>query len=98
MRKGLKRSIEKWENIIRGECRDDKSDNCGLCIASGRVCGNCIIPEVSGSSGCSGTPWEAWYFHQRSMHLHIDHLVIRCEVCQRLAEEELLFLKSLWEV
>ena len=61
----LKRSIQKWKLIERGEMPDLGNKNCDLCIKHSNAagftqCRGCPVMDYTGVTGCRNTPWTAW--------------------------------------
>lgn len=57
-RKALMDSIEKWEQIARGEMIDDGTDNCSLCHEFyDRECSGCPVSIATGHRLCERTPY-----------------------------------------
>ena len=90
--KALKGSIVKWEKIVAGKGEDRGSLDCPLCQLPDNDC-----DEDCPVRGCINSPWDEWSSHH--MFEHDDrktHRVFKnCPKCERLAQAELDFLKSL---
>lgn len=88
-REALERSIQKWEELAA--TGDDKlgRNNCSLCdLFWNRHCTGCPVFESTGKSLCIGTPYEQVE--------HASRAELKCpERVRVLAEQELMFLKSL---
>jgi hypothetical protein len=102
----LQESIKKWEAIVAGTGHDKGVHNCSLCKAySDEDCIECPVMEVTGMSGCDGSPWMVWSSHQTDDHNRKDqggdipnfnyHCEPGCQECIDLATDELNFLREL---
>ncbi len=72
-----------------------------------KVCKGCPVRDETGMDDCKGTPYEKWYRHHRTAHPESFNssfprvlpfprvLTVECPECERLAREELEFLRSL---
>lgn len=89
-------SIEKWEDIVNHQGIDDGGNDCALCHQY-ILCLKCPIHELAGKFDCRDTPYQKWIKHQINEHpdLIFKSKKIKCKVCEKLAKEELEFLKSL---
>jgi len=79
----LKKSIEKWQNILDGTELDKGGDNCPLCqelfsltfqdflqcrFRDFLQCRGCPVRKSTGKPGCRKTPYMDWVKHQRDHH------------------------------
>ncbi len=100
-REALEGSIEKWEKIVRGEGKDEGGGNCPLCVvhvSSGSdICPYCPVRIKSGRRKCRDTPYEEWLEHQGREHRDSEYHIVHCPTCKDLAQQEVVFLKSLRE-
>ena len=93
----LKGSIAKWEAIVAGTGNDERAHNCALCQAF-EDCDGCPVAQRTGHPECIGTPYEDWSGHHIDVHNRYNaplHPRKGCAECERLAQAELDFLKSL---
>ena len=108
-REALKKSIKKWERIVKGKGTDKGPHNCALCkfyhnhkqpalfkywcINDGE---KCPIFQATGRKSCNRSPYEKWEKHHELEHqcYDSDPLHIECEKCLELAIHEWAFLKS----
>jgi len=96
--KALKKSIEKWEKIVKREGEDRGLRNKALCrLFLMKGCKGCPVYSRTGKISCEGTPYIEWIKHHRDKHPSIldVSLKIKCPKCKELALQELEFLKSL---
>jgi len=103
-REALRKSIEKWEAIARGEREDGGAEDCALCglfevdFEIPSLCSGCPVAERTGKGGCAGTPYEEWAAHHYEKHRRTAYTLPRkplCEECRRIAQREVDFLRSL---
>ena len=93
----LAASIKKWEKILDGTGVDQGARNCPLCLEDNQNCGECIIGSNRDNVACAGTPYAKWAGHHIEIHntpILADHIVI-CDVCRKLAQAEIDYLKGL---
>jgi len=92
----LNGSIKKWQDIVDGTGEDNGWRNCPLCVMflDERSCDRCPISEAVDDTGCTGTPHEQWEEYQGEKEMVFPRAVFDT-TSQRLAEEELEFLKGL---
>lgn len=93
--KALKGSIKKWEAIVAGTGTDEGPQNCPLCIlfltrwpAKPPFCVGCPVREITGVSGCEGTPYDDYEKAEAEFGAGSDE-------CKSAAKQELEFLRSL---
>lgn len=92
----LEGSIEKWEAIVAGTGEDHGTDNCDLCAGFHDLdCDGCPVAAKTGLKGCRRTPYTLWDTHMRVAHEDGNRKVAGCAECDRLAQAELDFLRSL---
>lgn len=97
----LKGSILKWEAIAAGHGLDCGPNNCPLCqefAGNGSVaCMGCPVRDRTRRKYCERTPFIKWYAHQIDVHdtYSSNHVEQGCTTCQKLADAEVKFLKSL---
>jgi len=93
--KALVKEIKKWEAIAAGEGAD--VDNCLLCELFAEDCEGCPIYIKTHLRGCVNTPYDDWVGHQEHSHSRPGKkfFEIECPECERIACEQLEFLKSL---
>ena len=93
IKRAFKGSIEKWEKIVEGTGLDLASGNCPLCQKT-NGCSNCPIGGEDGFN-CDSTPYETWINHFKKVHfLYKGEKRVLCEVCRKIAEDEVEFLKG----
>lgn len=90
-------SIAKWIMIKHGLDYDDQDQNCALCLKAHNGCHKCIIFKEVGEHMCLGTPYIAWNNHQWFKHKDKPYNSVYCEVCKRLANDELKFLINIYK-
>lgn len=92
-------SIDKWEGIALKGGVDMGTANCALCAAHrADDCEECPVMEDTGYSGCETTPYEEWCQHQDDEHNNWGgDKKVECDVCKRIALEELVFLMKVRE-
>jgi hypothetical protein len=104
IRKALKGSIRKWEEIVAGKGVDKGGANCPLCQLTEKEyleCDKlpCPIYTKTKMLECQGSPYPKWREHHRSNHPEEDEFLkynrVYCPTCRKLAQTELDFLKSL---
>lgn len=89
----LKKSIQKWEDIVSGKKEEPDCTNCPLCYEFyGDECKGCPVMKKTGKHFCADTPyndaWNAWkVFEKKGLTSHQEYI--------EAAKEELSFLKSL---
>ena len=93
--RALKGSIKKWEKIVEGRERDRGHTNCPLCRLFFGIdfCGGC--PVAKKGSNCLRTPYAKWVIHHNEIHFSRGAYRIECKTCEKLAKQEVKFLKSL---
>lgn len=107
----LKGSIAKWEAVVAGTGKDDRSENCPLCRlfinepkrASDDdhivgYCHGCPVVEAVSNDGCRDTPYAEWSAHHKRDHAQPFgplSVVTDCAECTRLAQAEIDFLRGL---
>lgn len=97
----LEGSIAKWEAIVDGTDADRRTSNCPLCRLflnkedENGGCSGCPVRDAANCDGCGNTPYVDWATHHRNAQHVMDVLSVECDECQRLAQAELDFLKSL---
>ncbi len=99
----LEKSINKWQEIVRGVGTDRASRDCALCKlhSSGFGCGECIIKKETGFNGCKGTPYIEFIEHHDAEHKQEfeewekNGRGIKCEKCVEIALKVLNNLKRL---
>jgi len=102
-KEALERSIAKWNDIVYNDGVDNFGDNCALCQLEDELrededddsCARCPVAIATGEEQCDGSPWEEWNLHQQRSHRGAWPYRTQCDECERLAEKELEFLKSL---
>ena len=96
----LEKSIKHYEeNVITGK-EAANGDHCALCKEYIKFdCKGCLVFIKTGKIGCEDTPWEKFDDHYRNdhdMYIKGDNFPrVVCPECERLARDELRFLKSL---
>jgi len=98
--KAINESIRKWERIITGVESDKGQDDCPLCLFfkgdNGESdCVRCPVYDITMAAFCRFTPYVYWVEHQRKHHAYIVRWKVHCPECEKLAKNELNFLKSL---
>ncbi len=99
----LEKSINKWQDIVRGVGGDRAARDCALCKlhSSGFGCGECIIKKDTGFNGCKGTPYVEFLEHHDAEHKQPyevwerDGREVQCEKCVVLSVRVLDNLKRL---
>ncbi len=93
----LKGSVKKWEKIVDGTGKDATSHNCPLCLITEPSCGDCPVRLKTGEWDCESSPYDKWTNHQRKVHNKKtwQSKTIICKWCEKFAQAELDFLKSL---
>src|SRR3954470_10835225 len=106
----LRGSIAKWEAIVAGKQADRGGRDCPLCarfcpsrrwsnlylVWRKHDCEGCPVLGWSGARHCWGTPYDAWSVHQRLHHRGMTRRAYPgCPSCERRAQAELDFLRSL---
>lgn len=88
----------KWKGIRYRGGEDRGFTNCPLCHPFVvNHCKGCPVYEVTGETGCDGSPYPAWVNHHLYDHEGSDHWIIHpgCKECEELCDEEIAFLESL---
>lgn len=65
VRKALRGSIKKWEDIVAGTTEDLGAKNCALChmfIQDYGSCFGCPIKVDTCQFTCEGTPYDTWSY------------------------------------
>lgn len=92
----LEGSIEKWEAIVAGTGEDHGTDNCDLCAGFYALCCvGCPVAAKVGADSCEGTPYQEWSDHMFETHDGSEMKIAGCAECDRFAQAELDFLRSL---
>jgi hypothetical protein len=94
----LEKSIKKWEDILNNEDVDLGTKNCALCeLFHHYNCNHCPVKNKSGMTFCNDTPYEKWEIHHEEMHgdPSFTKRQPNCPICEKLAKDEIDFLKSL---
>lgn len=95
----LVKSIKKWEKIVAGRGKDHGVWNCALCqVYYNDGCRGCPVFEKTERTCCENTPYDDWNDHQMGVHCNYNMEVgceVECDICLKLAIEELKFLESL---
>ena len=109
---GLKKSIQKWEDIVNEVGSDKASDNCSLCQKFNwtpskslrfKACILCPIYKVTGKISCEKSPYADFQEYlladdRYSFFNYGDKAgMVFDEHSKELAQAELDFLKSLWQ-
>lgn len=94
--KALEASIKHWEENLKATVLDEISvqgEDCALCMLHlGPSCGDCIINQATGESGCDDSPYmEAVKIHDNI--LNFDNWTGWKKACKA----EIKFLKGLRE-
>ena len=98
----LKKSIEYWEAIERGDKGSRGARGCALChlfnapMHRDANCIDCPVFQKTGRVYCSGTPYIDYVKHHHREHgVQLGVLMIQCECCRKYAAQEVAFLKGL---
>ena len=93
--KALQGSIKKWEKIVYFNGEDDGVSNCPLCeLYYDDECEDCpVVIFGGGGSDCENTPYYTWTDHHRKVHNTTFPHHVKCDECEKLALDELNFLK-----
>lgn len=85
-REALMASIEKWEQVARGEMIDDGADNCPLCHEFQRThecyCLGCPVSEATKYDLCERTPY-ALFVKAAGNRLDEVELFARAQIVER---------------
>jgi hypothetical protein len=97
-------AYQKWVNIALFDHEDGGSRDCAWCaeyLFNGDReydCTGCPIREYTGHQHCEESPYRRWTDHYREHHTerpYVNNRRIRCEECQKLANEMVKFIGEL---